>query len=746
MKKLSFLCGMLLLSALSFTACSDDDMDNGGGKPSGGDGAGEVSGVMNDLFITGHVRDTDGNPLSGVKVSSGTSVMITNASGMFSFSKIDVVNNRSVIRFVKDGYFDIVRSLEAADGDWEVVMCVKGNGDISSTNTYFSDQAQTITAGGMKIDMPENGYMVDETGRSYNGTVNTEMVYLDPNNDNFAEMMPGGDLAATRTDGSETMLVSYGMTAVNMTDAEGNKLQLKEGSKATLTFPIPDGMTDNLPETIPLWSFNEKNGLWEEEGVAHLQGNVYVGEVTHFSWVNLDEPEDDATVKGYVRDNNGRALPNVRVNVGQISVTTDASGYYEADVPANNAFELTVKPSAYGNYRNIFARPVSALKPKEERTVNIVLPTLNRVFGRIVNKGGGSNSASICIEYGNNKNVTKSVVSDPQNGEFTTYAPDGYTGDAIVKVLCSDGTIKNIPVRLGNVDIDLKDIVISSEIGNGGIIVVELSNGQTVSFDVPNGGGTGMSGIVVIDDKLNYIDDETNEDTRFSIMLDGYDEGKTNYENASLLIEKPSDSEGFYADGNAKVSLTEKNDKFIFNISGTGAYFNQNSQLFDQNASFITNDLTLDLFMKGSTSHNVDPLQIGLPSFTPTLSQKAPVVLKISNSKICSSGGVIYYNGTKNDYDALLAKAANSGVKLIGEESDDEYGNAIYFSNNKYIVITFNANANPISSSDSFMDIDDAQISVTALEDVDSDMLGGFMSAGSTSFASNFKQMIKKRR
>lgn len=745
MKKLSFLCGILLFSALSFTACSDDDGDNGGGKPSGGDGIGDVSGVMKDLFIAGHVRDTDGNPLSGVKVSSGTSVMMTNASGMFSFSKIDVVNNRSVIRFVKEGYFDIVRSLESANGDWEVVMCVKGNGDISSTNTYSSNQAQTITAGGMKIDMPENGYMVDETGRPYNGTVNTEMVYLDPNNDNFAEMMPGGDLAATRTDGSETMLVSYGMTAVNMTDAEGNKLQLKEGSKATLTFPIPDGMTDNLPETIPLWSFNEKNGLWEEEGVAHLQGNVYVGDVTHFSWVNLDYPEDEAIVKGYVHDSNGRALSSVRVNVGQISVKTDGSGYYETKVPANSAFELTVKPSAYGNYRNIFARPVSALKPKEERTVNIVLPTLNRVFGRIVNKGRGSNCASIWIEYGSNKNVTKSVVSDPKDGKFTTYAPDGYIGDAIVEVLCGDGTVKNIPVKLGNADIDLKDIVISSEIGNGGIIEVALSNGQTVSFNIPNIGGTGMSGVVVIDDYLNYIDDEENEDIRFSIMLNGYEEGKTDYENASLFVEKPVESEGFYADGSANVSLTEKKGKFIFNITGKGSYFNQESQFYDQNASFVSNDLTLDLFMRGVTIRNENPLQFGFPSFTPTLSQKAPIAFKISESKICSSGGVIYYNGTKKDYDALLAKAAKSGVKLMDEESDDEYGEAVYFSNNKYILITFDANMEPVSSSDNFMDIEDAQVSVTALEGVDSDMFGALMSAGRASFASNIKLMMKKR-
>lgn len=744
MKKLSFLCGLFLFSALSFTACSDDDGGNGGGNPGGGDGNGEVSGVMKDLLITGHVRDAEGNPLSGVKVSSGTSVMQTNASGMFSFSKIDVVNNRSVIRFAKEGYFDIVRSLESANGDWEVVMCVKGNGDISSTNTYSSDKAQTITAGGMKIDMPENGYMVDETGEPYNGAVNTEMVYLDPNNENFSEMMPGGDLAATRTDGSDTRLVSYGMTAVNMTDAQGNKLQLREGSKATLTFPIPEGMTDNLPASIPLWSFNESNGLWEEEGVAQLQGNVYVGEVSHFSWVNLDEPEEEGTIKGHVRDSNGRAVTNIRVNVGQTSVTTDGSGYYESQVPAERPFELKINPDSYGNYRNIYARSIPAFEKEEVRVVDITLPSLHRVFGKIVNKGGGSVVASIWLEYGVNKRVTKSVTSDPKTGVFSTYAPDGYTGDATLMVLDNTGNTKKVPVVIGSGDRNVGDIIISTELGDGGSVNVSLSNGKTVSFDIPNSSDGSMSGVMIIDDQLVYVPEDYKTSLNFALQITGYKDGKSEYKNASVLIESYKSQEMFVADKTADISLTEKNNKFVFNMSGKGIYASDKDEYYDENATFVSGGLTLDLFMKGSTLRDVDPLKSGFPSFTPTLSQKAPIAFKISESKICSSGGVIYYNGTKKDYDALLAKAAKSGVKL-DEESDDEYGEAVYFSNNKYILITFDANMEPVSSSDNFMDIEDAQVSVTALEGVDSDMFGALMSAGRASFASNIKLMMKKR-
>lgn len=106
---------------------------------------------------------------------------------------------------------------DAADGaSWEVVMCKKENNDFTSVKTYSSSSDQTLQAGEMKIDMPQDGYKVDGTGVGYTGKVKSEMVYLDPNNERFSEMMPGGDLAAVRSDNSSAQLVSYGMTDLNM--------------------------------------------------------------------------------------------------------------------------------------------------------------------------------------------------------------------------------------------------------------------------------------------------------------------------------------------------------------------------------------------------------------------------------------------------------------------------------------------------------------------------------------------------
>lgn len=354
---LTFVFMALLMMLMTFASCSkiqdllnegdDDDDDDGGINPPE-----LVEGRMEDIALSGIVRDASGTPIEGVSIVSGSSAATTNTDGFFEFDQIQVVsvqNDRSVVRFSKAGYFDVVRSMDAdddaADGaSWEVVMCRKENNDFTSIKTYSSSSDQTLQAGEMKIDMPQDGYKVDGTGVGYTGKVKSEMVYLDPNNERFSEMMPGGDLAAVRSDNSSAQLVSYGMTDLNMYAENGDKLQLKEGNKAKLTFPIPAGMGENPPASIPLWSFNEKTGLWEEEGSAALQGNVYVGEVAHFSWVNLDYPEKQGTVYGYVKDDTGKVLPGVRLSIGQLlaSTVSKSDGYYSHEVPANTDFSITV--------------------------------------------------------------------------------------------------------------------------------------------------------------------------------------------------------------------------------------------------------------------------------------------------------------------------------------------------------------------------------------------------------------------
>lgn len=329
---------------------------------------------MQNTVLTGTVRSASGAPLGGVQVVSGDISTVTANDGTFSLEQAATVNRRAVIRFDRQGYFSVTRSGVWADEmHIETVMQAKGNGSNTAAASFGANEAKTLSAGGMKVDIPASS-LVRADGSAYTGSVNADMLYLDPNNADFAELMPGGDLAGVRTDNSETQLISYGMTEVSLTDNAGNALQLKAGAVSELTFPIPAGMENSPPATIPLWSFDGERGIWIEEGTAMLRGNEYVGTVNHFSWHNLDVPADRVTVKGRVTDCENNPAAYVKVTVEQTAAATNSKGEYSVFVPANTPVAVVVKSSDYGNYSPEVSHSVPGKTGGSVVTQNISLP------------------------------------------------------------------------------------------------------------------------------------------------------------------------------------------------------------------------------------------------------------------------------------------------------------------------------------------------------------------------------------
>ena len=133
-------------------ACSDDGKK--GEVPPGPDP--EVPDVvMKNATVYGLVKDIDGVLLSGVKVTTGTLSAITDANGAFRFESMGTVNNRTLFRFEKAGYFTVTRSGTSSEEiTLEVVMHEKGNSDISTSATFEANSGRLLTVGDMKVDIP----------------------------------------------------------------------------------------------------------------------------------------------------------------------------------------------------------------------------------------------------------------------------------------------------------------------------------------------------------------------------------------------------------------------------------------------------------------------------------------------------------------------------------------------------------------------------------------------------------------
>ena len=749
---LTFVFMALLMMLMTFASCSkiqdllnegdDDDDDSGGINPPE-----LVEGRMEDIALSGIVRDASGTPIEGVSIVSGSSAATTNTDGFFEFDQIQVVsvqNDRSVVRFSKAGYFDVVRSMDADDAEgasWEVVMCKKENNDFTSIKTYSSSSDQTLQAGEMKIDMPQDGYKVDGTGLSYTGKVKSEMVYLDPNNECFSEMMPGGDLAAVRSDNSSAQLVSYGMTDLNMYAENGDKLQLKDGSKAKLTFPIPAGMGENPPASIPLWSFNEKTGLWEEEGSAALQGNVYVGEVSHFSWVNLDYPEKQGTVYGYVKDDTGKVLPGVRLSIGQLltSTVTKSDGYYSHEVPANTDFSITVKDLYYGGINQKVSVKVPALSPGERRQVDITLPHLVRVYGKVMNERGDGIRSAVWVQT---EKAKTEVLQTDKEGNFSVYVPKDMKGKATVYARTYRGE-------------DSKDITIKEEDVYVELTVSETGGGVTTNmihilsdvlgdeaWPIPTYTSP-LSGVMILDDALMLIPEER-ANILMAIMVAHYDKEKTTYtDGVTASVANRTEKRLFQtmAGKEMKCTVQRNGNDFVFSLEGNGAFgkvsFDEDDaddldsdEKYDENAKLVGKMMSYPLLAAAKTLRNVKPVDAGFPSFTPQLEAKAPLALLITESLNLGKGGIVYYNGGSSDYKTLKNAAAKLGLTNMGEDNEDGGMYVIFYSAKKKILITleYDSEATGVTDKTTFEDAEEyAPIHMTVLDGISEDTLRAMM-------------------
>lgn len=746
---LTFVFMALLMMLMTFASCSkiqdllnegdDDDDDDGGINPPE-----LVEGRMEDIALSGIVRDASGTPIEGVSIVSGSSAATTNTDGFFEFDQVQVVsvqNDRSVVRFSKAGYFDVVRSMDvdddAADGaSWEVVMCKKENNDFTSIKTYSSSSDQTLQAGEMKIDMPQDGYKVDGTGVGYTGKVKSEMVYLDPNNERFSEMMPGGDLAAVRSDNSSAQLVSYGMTDLNMYAENGDKLQLKDGSKAKLTFPIPAGMGENPPASIPLWSFNEKTGLWEEEGSAALQGNVYVGEVAHFSWVNLDYPEKQGTVYGYVKDDTGKVLPGVRLSIGQLltSTVTQSNGYYSHDVPANTDFCITVKDLYYGGIDQKVSVKVPALSPGERRQVDITLPHLVRVYGKVMNERGDGIRSAVWVQT---EKAKTEVLQTDVDGNFSVYVPKDMKGKATVyaRTYRGDEVSKDITIKDKDVYVEL---ILS---GSGGVNtnVIHIFSDVLGNEEWPIPTYTSpLSGVLLLDDAMMLVPEEK-ANILMSIKVANYDKEKTTYTDVTAYVANQAEKRLFQTvqGKEMKCTIQRNGNDFVFSLVGDGVFGKESSDeddadepLYDENAGLVGKMMSYPLLAAAKTLRNVKPVDAGFPSITPQLEAKAPLALLITESLKLGKGGIVYYNGGSSDYKTLKNAAAKLGLTNMGEDNEDGDMYVIFYSAKKKMLITleYDSEATGVTDKTTFEDAEEyAPIHMTVLDGISEDVLRAMM-------------------
>ena len=246
------------------------------------------------------VLDPDGGPIEGAQVVRDGLAWAANAEGRITLGDLPA---KEAVRYeVRAGGFATssmsVRFYEAGLGVQEIRLK-----PVDLEVSVDASEGAIIEEGAASVGFPPGAFR-GAGGLPFEGVVQVHMTSVDPYRES---VQLGPDLMGQAEQGNVMPITSGGMVYVEITDEAGTKVTLRPNEAASLTFVLPADLAVEDGETLDLRFFNRETGLWQQEGgcVAEpipeedrMDERSFrcTGAVRHFTWWNVDKPEDTACV------------------------------------------------------------------------------------------------------------------------------------------------------------------------------------------------------------------------------------------------------------------------------------------------------------------------------------------------------------------------------------------------------------------------------------------------------------------
>lgn len=376
--------------------------------------------------VHGKILDKAGNPIEAALVTMksvvGDLTARTDEFGNFEFMRYPNIGESAFLSVQAPGYFDGFRRLSVLKDNFNYTQVRLLRHEV--VGSFAASAGGTAsTSEGMRVTLPPNGVMRAD-GSAYNGEVRVAMAWVDPSHEELPDIIVG-DLSARASNGELVTLFTYGMVYVELMDAAGNELQVRDGQMAELDYPVPASRMVSAPSTIPLWSYDEDLGLWIEEGFAVLEGNRYKGNVSHFSAWNVDVLVDPISITGCVILQQGNRQLTTKAQVFVCSDEIGTKGgwlcpdgkFLFYNFPKDEAFTLKVKDECGDLIYEQEYGPYTEDTDLGEISVNITSQDIVTIIGSALNCDGtyaANGFARVQTEDG------RVFFADlDQNGEFS---------------------------------------------------------------------------------------------------------------------------------------------------------------------------------------------------------------------------------------------------------------------------------------------------------------------------------------
>ncbi len=277
--------------------------------------------------VNGKVVDENNQDVVGATVRSGAFMTVTDSRGLFRFDNITMDKYASVVTVELNGYFKGIRTFSATEGSSNFVKIKLIPKTLIGTINASAGGTVTLPNNSI-VTLMANSVAVKATGLAYTGLINVYAANIDPTLSDIPETVPGS-FQAIDASNFRVLLKSYGMIAVQLEGQSGELLQIAPDKTAKLRFTIPASLANDAPSTIPLWSLDETDGLWKEEGQAAKTAGYYEGDVAHFSFWNCDAGNNTVYLEMTVVTSNG-PLPATLVRITKTSDNSAAYGYTDS--------------------------------------------------------------------------------------------------------------------------------------------------------------------------------------------------------------------------------------------------------------------------------------------------------------------------------------------------------------------------------------------------------------------------------
>lgn len=392
----------------------------------------------------GQVIDEQNQPVAGAIVTAGEETRSTDPNGVFIFKNIPVKQHHAYLKVSHGSYFTSGRLMSVTAGHTHSATIQLLKKDFVYPGISASQGGSyTLPGNGPTLKFPAGAFKDGTT--PYSSNVLIAAKHINPLSAGFADQIPGS-LLGLRADGaSEEVLASFGMIYVELQGSSGQALQIAEGKTVEITMPIPAGLLSTAPDEIPLWHFDEADGLWKEEGKAQKQGNAYVGEVSHFSCWNYDGSLPSIQISGQVVDQNGNPVSGIQISVEETATgwnighgNTGDNGMFSGPVAKDKPLTLKILDS----YSCGAGQPLL--------TLNIGPFSADAVLPPIVITPNGINMVSISADLRdcNNAVMANAYLSVSIDGQFPIIFSSDASGHVQSSIIaCNPNQLKIIAVN-----------------------------------------------------------------------------------------------------------------------------------------------------------------------------------------------------------------------------------------------------------------------------------------------------------